>query len=122
MNDISFIIDCLKRIDKAATLDEARGIALAASMYHERQTNPNCYSIKVVSYPLEKKIHTIKIIRNTTGMGLAEAKDFSEKLPQILKNNLDAKSAYDIKKEFARDGINCEIYPEPSEMAKALYE
>lgn len=122
MNDISFIIDCLKRIDKATTLDEARGIALAASMYHERQTNPNCYSIKLISYPIEKKIHAIKTIRNITGMGLAEAKNMSESLPQIMKSNLDAKTAYDIKKEFAKDNINCEIYPEPSEMAKALYE
>ena len=122
MNDISFIIDCLKRIDKATTLDEARGIALAASMYHERQTNPNCYSVKLINYPNDKKIHTIKIIRNFTGLGLAEAKNMSECLPQIVRDKLDAKSAYDIKKEFAKDGINCEIYPEPSEMAKALYE
>src|SRR5690348_2087299 len=122
MSDISFIIDCLKRIDKAATLDEARGIALAASMYHERQTNPNCYSVKVVYYPADKKIPCIKVIRNVSGMGLSEAKDFSERLPQIIKKELDAKSAYDIKKEFAREGVNCEIYPEPSEMAKALYE
>jgi uncharacterized protein (TIGR02996 family) len=43
-----------------------------------------CYDVLLESYELSSKIHTIKFIRETTSMGLKEAKDFSESLPRLL--------------------------------------
>lgn len=46
------------------------------------------YDVWLVGYSRAQKIHTIKVIRELTGMGLKEAKDFSESLPRVVASGV----------------------------------
>lgn len=62
------------------------------------------YSVILESYPADRKIACIKLIRVFTASGLKEAKDISESLPQTLKRNLSREEALKIVEEFREIG------------------
>ncbi len=56
-----------------------------------------------------KKIEVIKVIREYTGLGLKEAKDFAdaaEKMPVVVARNLSAAVAADFRRDLERAGAN----------------
>ena len=56
------------------------------------------------------KINVIKAVREATGLGLAEAKAFTEAtLPKALKEGVDKASAEDLKKKLEAAGAKIEI-------------
>jgi uncharacterized protein (TIGR02996 family) len=59
------------------------------------------YSVVLRSYSLNHKINVIKIIREITGMGLKEAKDLSESLPAVIKDDLTLEVAELIRDKFS---------------------
>lgn len=56
------------------------------------------YTLVLVDYPLDRKVSIIKEIRSHTGLGLKEAKDISENLP----NNVMCNTRFDIAYYAAR--------------------
>jgi large subunit ribosomal protein L7/L12 len=55
------------------------------------------------------KIQVIKVIREITGLGLKEAKDFVESLPKAVKENIPKEQAEEIKKKLESAGATVEL-------------
>ncbi len=60
----------------------------------------------------DKKIEVIKVVRDTIGKGLKEAKDMVDaaaKEPQMVKENAKKEEAEDMKKKFEAAGAKVEL-------------
>jgi uncharacterized protein (TIGR02996 family) len=66
-------------------------------------------SVVLVSYPPQQKINCIKIIRELTGVGLAEAKKMSESLPCVIKKLMPYEQAQSLMKPFTEVGAKVEF-------------
>lgn len=58
------------------------------------------YQVSLIRFVPENKIKTITVIRENTGLGLADAKDFIEHLPGIIQKGLSLQECKDIQKRF----------------------
>lgn len=58
-----------------------------------------------------KKIGIIKVVRELTGQGLAEAKATVEGAPKPIKEGVDKKTAEDIKKKLEEAGAKIAVKP-----------
>ena len=57
----------------------------------------------------DNKINAIKEVRAITSLGLKEAKDLVEGAPKPVKEGVDKKTAYEIKKKLEAAGAKVEI-------------
>lgn len=55
------------------------------------------------------KIAVIKVVREATGLGLAEAKAVVDKAPGVVKENVAKEAAEDLKKKFEEAGAVVEL-------------
>lgn len=58
-----------------------------------------------------KKVGIIKVVRELTGQGLAEAKATVESAPKAIKENVDKKVAEDLKKKLEEAGAKVTVKP-----------
>ena len=58
-----------------------------------------------------KKVGIIKVVRELTGQGLAEAKATVEGAPKAIKENVDKKVAEDVKKKLEEAGAKVTVKP-----------
>src|SRR3954452_11715015 len=58
-----------------------------------------------------KKIQIIKVVRELTGQGLAEAKATVEGAPKNIKESVDKKVAEDVKKKLEEAGAKVTVKP-----------
>ena len=58
-----------------------------------------------------KKIGIIKVVRELTGQGLAEAKATVEGAPKAIKEGVDKKVAEDVKKKLEEAGAKVTVKP-----------
>ncbi|HEX4612886.1 MAG TPA: 50S ribosomal protein L7/L12 [Urbifossiella sp.] len=58
-----------------------------------------------------KKINVIKVVRELTGQGLAEAKATVEGAPKPIKEGVDKKTAEDLKKKLEDAGAKVSVKP-----------
>lgn len=58
-----------------------------------------------------KKINVIKVVRELTGQGLAEAKATVEGAPKPIKEGVDKKTAEDLKKKLEEAGAKVSVKP-----------
>jgi large subunit ribosomal protein L7/L12 len=57
------------------------------------------------------KVKTIKVVRELTGQGLGEAKATVEGAPKAIKENVDKKTADDVKKKLEESGAKVSVKP-----------
>ena len=57
----------------------------------------------------EKKVQTIKVLREITGLGLKEAKEMVENLPATLKEGVSKDEAEQIKSQMEEAGAPVEL-------------
>jgi len=70
------------------------------------------WSVTLRGYEFQKKIMVIKLIREVTNCGLAEAKDLSEKLPARLAEGVTLQQANAMQRRFANDArVTIERFP-----------
>ncbi|MDZ8235623.1 MAG: 50S ribosomal protein L7/L12 [Nostoc sp. ChiQUE01a] len=62
------------------------------------------FDVLLVSVPAEKKIALLKVIRTMTGLGLKEAKDFVESLPQVVQTGMNQEAAEILKQQLEETG------------------
>ena len=62
-------------------------------------------------YDAAKKIGIIKVVRELTGQGLAEAKATVEGAPKNIKESVDKKVAEDVKKKLEDAGAKVTVKP-----------
>src|SRR5687768_13016418 len=83
----------------------AGGGAAAAAPAEEKTE----FNVTLVSFPAEKKINIIKVVREVTSLGLKEAKDLVEAVPKVLKEAVNKDEAEAIRKKFDEVGAKVEI-------------
>ena len=69
------------------------------------------FNVILESVDAAKKINVIKIVRELTGQGLAEAKATVEGAPKPLKEGVDKKTAEDLKKKLEEAGAKVSVKP-----------
>jgi large subunit ribosomal protein L7/L12 len=57
----------------------------------------------------DKRINVIKVVREITGLGLKEAKDFVDALPKAVKEAIPKAEAEDVLKKLEEAGASAEI-------------
>jgi large subunit ribosomal protein L7/L12 len=65
----------------------------------------------VVLESFTDKVKTIKVVRELTGQGLGEAKATVEGAPKTIKENVDKKTADDVKKKLEETGAKVTVKP-----------
>jgi large subunit ribosomal protein L7/L12 len=83
----------------------AAGGAAAAAPAEEKTE----FNVTLVSFPAEKKINIIKVVREVTSLGLKEAKDLVEAVPKAVKEGVPKEEAEAIRKKFDEVGAKVEI-------------
>lgn len=66
------------------------------------------FNVKMTSFG-ENKIGVIKAIRTITGLGLKEAKDLVESVPNVVKEGINKEDAEKIKKQLEEAGAKIEL-------------
>jgi large subunit ribosomal protein L7/L12 len=82
------------------------GGGAAAAPAAEEKTD---FNVSLVSFPADKKINIIKVVREVTALGLKEAKDLVEAVPKVLKEAVNKDEAEAIRKKFDEVGAKVEI-------------
>ncbi len=67
------------------------------------------FDVILATVPADKKIGTIKVVREITGLGLKEAKDLVDGAPKAIKEGVSKDEADKIKAKFAESGAGIEI-------------
>src|SRR5688572_8870236 len=83
----------------------AGGGAAAAAPVEEKTD----FTVTLVSFPADKKINIIKVVREVTSLGLKEAKDLVEAVPKPVKEGIPKEEAETIRKKFDEVGAKVEI-------------
>merc|ERR1719393_329181 len=65
------------------------------------------FDLVLESFPADKKIAVLKIVRGITGLGLKEAKEFVEGVPKALKEGASKEDCEAAKKEIEESGGVC---------------
>jgi large subunit ribosomal protein L7/L12 len=87
----------------------AAGPAAAAAAPAAEATEFNV--VLEAGFDAAKKIGIIKVVRELTGQGLAEAKATVEGAPKNIKEGVDKKTAEDVKKKLEEAGAKVAVKP-----------
>ncbi len=82
------------------TVAGAAGPAAGAAPAEEEQTE---FTVELTAGG-DKKIQVIKVVREVTSLGLAEAKKLVEEAPKAVKENVSKEEAEELKKKLEEAG------------------
>jgi len=105
------VVDLVKALEEkwgvsaAAPVAVAAGPAADAGAAVEEQTE---FDVMLTSFG-EKKVGVIKVVRALTGLGLKEAKDLVEGVPNAVKEAVAKDEAEDVKKQLEEAGATVDI-------------
>ena len=105
------VVDLVKALEEkwgvsaAAPVAVAAGPAADAGAAAEEQTE---FDVVLTSFG-EKKVAVIKVVRALTGLGLKEAKDLVEAVPNAVKEAVAKDEAEDVKKQLEEAGGTVDI-------------
>ena len=98
------------RFGVTAAAPVAMGVAPAAGGAGAEEAEPDKTEFDVVLKGAgAQKIQVIKVVRELTGLGLKEAKDLVEGAPKPVKENVDKKTADELKAKLTAVGATIEI-------------
>lgn len=75
----------------------------------EKAAEPTEFNVVLEAFT--DKVKTIKVVRELTGQGLGEAKATVEGAPKTIKENVDKKTAEDVKKKLEETGAKVSVKP-----------
>ncbi len=84
----------------------APGAAAVAAAPQEEKTE---FTVILDSYPADKKIGVIKVVRELTGLGLKEAKELVDAAPKPIKEGANKADSENIKKKLEEAGAKVTI-------------
>lgn len=67
------------------------------------------FTVTLASYPADKKMAMLKMVRELTGLGLKEAKEFVESVPKVLKEDVSKADAEEYKRKLEEAGGVVEV-------------
>ena len=97
----------VKQIEATFNVDSSTPKIVPTDKHKEDETQLQIqtqFDVVLVSVPAEKKIALLKVIRTITGLGLKEAKDFVDSLPQIVQSGLNQEAAETLKQQLEETG------------------
>merc|ERR1719164_105758 len=95
--------ELVKAIEETFDVDASAGAAGGgeAAAPAEEKTE---FDIVLESFPADKKIAVLKVVRTITGLGLKEAKEMVEAAPKVLKEGATKTDADEAKKALEEAG------------------
>jgi large subunit ribosomal protein L7/L12 len=105
--ELSDLVKALEKefgVSAAAVAGPAGPAAPAAA-----EEAPTSFKVTLIEVPADKKIQGIKIIREITGLGLADAKAFVEGVPKMVKDGLEKPAAEELLKKLTEAGGKAKI-------------
>ena len=84
----------------------AAAMAAPAAGAAEEKTE---FDVLLAGFDAAAKIKVIKVVRELTGLGLAEAKGFVESAPKAVKEDISKDDAEALKKQLEEAGAKVEI-------------
>lgn len=100
--------ELVKAIEEEFGVTAAAPVAVVAGAQEAVEEQSNEVNVILVS-PGAAKIPVIKIVREVTGLGLAEAKKLVDGCPQAIKEKVTPEEAEAIKAKFVEAGAEIEI-------------
>merc|ERR1719161_2396506 len=90
-------------VDASASAGPAMMMAAPAAAAEEvaEQTE---FSVVLESFPADKKIAVLKVVRTATGLGLKEAKEVVEAAPKAIKENVSKMESEELQKQIEEAG------------------
>lgn len=73
--------------------------------------NERVDAILVNIWDWDNKISVLKLVRELTGLGLAEARHFIENLPQTVKEDLSREEGNSLRTRFSQIGASLDLRP-----------
>merc|ERR1719160_1863116 len=89
--------ELVKAIEETFGVDASASAGADAGAAAEEQTE---FTVMLDSFPADKKIAVLKVVRNATGLGLKEAKELVEGAPKEVKAGIAKSAAEELKKEL----------------------
>ena len=106
------VVDLVKALEEKWGVSAAAPVAVAAGpagdadgAAAEEQTE---FDVVLTSYG-EAKVPVIKVVRALTGLGLKEAKDLVEGVPNAVKESVSKDEAEDVRKQLEEAGGSVDI-------------
>jgi len=107
------VVDLVKALEEKWGVSAAAPVAVAAAVGAgaadaaavEEQTE---FDVVMTSFG-ENKVSVIKVVRTITGLGLKEAKDLVEGVPNTVKEGATKDEAEDLKKKLEEAGAAVDI-------------
>ena len=90
------------------TMVNVKNISNDKELVAPKKEEKTAFSVIMVDYG-SSKLNVIKTMRSILDLGLKEAKDFVEKLPATVKENIQKKDADDIKSKLESSGAKIEL-------------
>ena len=107
-------VELTKHMKDTYSIEPAAGggggmMAAPAAAAAAPAAEPTEFNVILAGFDAAKKINVIKVVREVTGQGLAEAKATVEGAPKTLKEGLDKKTSEDLKAKLEKEGAKIEI-------------
>lgn len=84
--------------------------AIASTQQVETKAEQSEFNVSLVSFPADKKIALVKLVREVLGMGLVDSKNLIESgLPKLIKEGASKEDAEALKTKFAEVGAVVDI-------------
>merc|ERR1719440_764610 len=90
-------------VDASASSGPAMMMAAPAAAAEEAAEKTD-FTVMLESFPADKKIAVLKVVRTATGLGLKEAKDVVESAPKAIKEDISKEAAEQLKKDIEDAG------------------
>ena len=106
------IVELVKMMEEKFGVSAAAAVAVAgpaagpAAAAAVEQTE---FTVVLAGFDAAKKVGTIKVVRELTGLGLKEAKDLVEGAPQTVKEGVSKADAEVMKKKLEEGGGKVEL-------------
>ena len=94
--------------EEAFGVSAAAGVMVAAGPAAAAEEEKTEFDVELTDAGAQK-IKVIKVVREVTGLGLKEAKDFVEAVPKVLKEALPKEEADELKAKLEEAGAKCEL-------------
>lgn len=97
----------VKQIEATFNVDSSIPKLVQIDKRHEDEEKAQIqteFDVVLLSVPADKKIASLKVIRTITGLGLKEAKDFVDSLPQVVQSGLNQEAAATLKQQLEETG------------------
>ena len=103
--ELSELVHALEEVFGVSAAAMAAPAAAAAPVVEEKTE----FDVVLTGFDAAAKIKVIKVVREITGQGLAEAKATVEGTPATLKEGVSKDEAEDLKKKLEEAGAKVEI-------------